>query len=86
MRVSQLSGMGLACTVAASSINGSKASKPSIIMIMSHDKDLRLESSDFQSVLHRDIFAEGVQFTNYFATTALCCPSLASLLRGQAYG
>lgn len=60
------------------------ATKPSIIVIMSDDQDRRLFSTDFQPVLHRDIFSQGVEFTNHFATTAQCCPSRSSLLRGQA--
>ncbi|PVI02577.1 arylsulfatase [Periconia macrospinosa] len=53
-------------------------------MIMSDDQDRRLGSTDFQGVLHREIFAQGVEFVNHFATIAQCCPSRASLLRGQA--
>ncbi|KAK2016684.1 arylsulfatase [Colletotrichum eremochloae] len=60
------------------------SNNPSIILIMSDDQDRRLGSTDYQQVLHRDIISQGVQFINHFTTTAQCCPSRASLLRGQA--
>ncbi|KAL8386854.1 hypothetical protein RB595_010342 [Gaeumannomyces hyphopodioides] len=81
MRPSQsLGGLLVACAAAAVAA----ATRPSIILIMSDDQDRRLGSTDFQSVLKREIFDKGVQFVNHFATTAQCCPSRASLLRGQA--
>lgn len=69
---------------AAMAAAAADATKPSIILIMSDDQDRRLGSTDFQPVLKREIFDKGVQFVNHFATTAQCCPSRASLLRGQA--
>ncbi|EJT71027.1 hypothetical protein GGTG_12048 [Gaeumannomyces tritici R3-111a-1] len=81
MRPSQSLG-GLLAACAATAV--AAATKPSIILIMSDDQDRRLGSTDFQAVLQREIFDKGVQFVNHFATTAQCCPSRASLLRGQA--
>lgn len=83
MRISHWCAASLAGLSCASTSDG-VPSKPSIIMIMSDDQDRRLGSTDFQAVLHREIFAHGAQFVNHFATTAQCCPSRASLLRGQA--
>lgn len=83
MRPSQsLGGLLVACAAMAAA--AADATKPSIILIMSDDQDRRLGSTDFQPVLKREIFDKGVQFVNHFATTAQCCPSRASLLRGQA--
>ncbi|KAK8137013.1 arylsulfatase [Apiospora sp. TS-2023a] len=82
MRFSRsICGLSLAC---AATVAATDATKPSIILIMSDDQDRRLGSTDFQSVLHREIFSQGVEFVNHFATTAQCCPSRASFLRGQA--
>ncbi|KAK7959141.1 Arylsulfatase [Apiospora aurea] len=82
MRFSQsICGLSLACAASAAA---GDAMKPSIILIMSDDQDRRLGSTDYQSVLHREIYSRGVEFVNHFATTAQCCPSHASFLRGQA--
>lgn len=57
--------------------------RPNIVLILSDDQDLVLGSTDYQAILHREIFAKGTQFVNHYATTANCCPSRASLFRGQ---
>ncbi|KAF4964609.1 hypothetical protein FZEAL_10853, partial [Fusarium zealandicum] len=58
--------------------------RPNIVMIMSDDQDRRLGSLDYMPALQRDLVGKGVEFTNHFATVSNCCPSRASLLRGQA--
>ncbi|MBW3633162.1 MAG: sulfatase [Chloroflexi bacterium] len=54
---------------------------PNIIVIVTDDLDARSVAClpNVQALLA----AEGVTFTNAFATTPLCCPSRASILRGQ---
>ncbi|KAK7993919.1 MFS transporter [Apiospora arundinis] len=77
-------GLALAACAAPVATASGDETKPSIVLIMSDDQDRRLGSTDFQSVLHRDIYSQGVEFVNHFATTAQCCPSRASFLKGQA--
>ncbi|KAI0137520.1 arylsulfatase [Xylariales sp. AK1849] len=62
----------------------SLAAQPNIVLIFPDDQDLHLASVDYQPVLHRELVAKGTAFTNHYATVAQCCPSRASLLRGQA--
>ena len=57
--------------------------KPNIVFILSDDQDRRLGSTNFQSVLQREIVSKGVEFTNHYGTTAQCCPARTSILRGQ---
>jgi arylsulfatase A-like enzyme len=54
---------------------------PNIVVINTDDLDVRSVACmpNLQSLLAQ----EGVTFTNAFVTTPLCCPSRASLLRGQ---
>ena len=54
---------------------------PNIIVILTDDLDARSAAClpNVQSLLA----AEGMTFANAFATTPLCCPSRASILRGQ---
>lgn len=63
--------------------NAGGGKRPNIVLIMTDDQDLRLGSTDYQSVLQRELIQKGTEFTNHFTTTATCCPSRASLLRGQ---
>ncbi|KAM6536062.1 hypothetical protein FALCPG4_005583 [Fusarium falciforme] len=54
-----------------------------IVLVMTDNQDRRLGSMDYQSVLQREVKAKGTEFVNHYATTANCCPSRTSLLRGQ---
>jgi len=58
-----------------------QAARPNIILILTDDQDAK-------SILHMPqlrayLADQGVTFTNFFVTTALCCPSRSSILRGQ---
>lgn len=59
------------------------ASKPNIVVIMTDDQDARLGSTDVQKHVQK-LMAEGMTLQNHFVTTAQCCPSRTSYLRGQA--
>ncbi|MBI3975945.1 MAG: sulfatase, partial [Armatimonadetes bacterium] len=60
---------------------GAPAAPPSFVLIL--DDDQRADTIQYMPILQRDLVARGVTFTNAFVTTPLCCPSRASLLRGQ---
>ena len=57
------------------------STSPNIIVILTDDLDARSVAClpNVQTLLA----AEGVTFANAFVTTPLCCPSRASILRGQ---
>ncbi len=57
------------------------ARPPNIIVIVTDDLDAR--SATCLPNVQTLLAAEGVTFANAFATTPLCCPSRASILRGQ---
>ena len=71
----------LFCGVALGS--SSDAKKPNIVVIMSDDQDLRLDSLTAQKTVRDEIIAKGIYLENHFVTTAQCCPSRVSYLRGQ---
>lgn len=54
---------------------------PNIIFILADDMDYAL--LPFMENTNRLIGQEGATVTNYFVTSSACCPSRASLLRGQ---
>ncbi|KAI0477164.1 arylsulfatase [Xylariaceae sp. FL0804] len=58
--------------------------KPNIVLIFTDDQDLHLGSLDYMPILQKELIQQGTQFTNHYATVAQCCPSRASLFRGQA--
>lgn len=59
----------------------SAASAPNIVIIMLDDLDAASVSA--METVNQRIAAAGMTFTNCFATTPICGPSRASLLRGQ---
>ncbi|KAH8677662.1 arylsulfatase [Xylariales sp. PMI_506] len=68
----------------AASASLTLAAKPNIVVIFPDDQDLQLGSTDYQSILQQELAAKGTTYTNHYATVAQCCPSRASMLRGQA--
>jgi len=55
--------------------------RPNIILIVADDLDLG--SISHMPNLEQHLAREGVTFGNFFVTNALCCPSRATILRGQ---
>jgi N-acetylglucosamine-6-sulfatase len=54
---------------------------PNIVVIVADDLDSA--SVSFMPAVNRLLAQQGATFTRFFATTPLCCPSRASILRGQ---
>src|ERR671916_1405273 len=58
--------------------------RPNVILILTDDLDARLleeHPADFPNL--EGLAAEGATFENAFVTDPLCCPSRATILRGQ---
>ncbi|KAG6847405.1 hypothetical protein H0H93_008300, partial [Arthromyces matolae] len=72
-----LSGLLAAPVYAASS------KKPNFLFILTDDQDLKLNSLDYTPLTVKHIRDKGLDFTNHFVTTALCCPSRVSLWTGR---
>jgi len=60
---------------------GRESTSPNIILVMTDDQPPDLMY--FMPTLRDEIIANGINFTNAFASTPLCCPSRASILSGQ---
>lgn len=56
---------------------------PNIILILADDLDLVLETVTTMPHLQALLAGQGVTFSNFFTNASICCPSRASLLRGQ---
>src|SRR5919107_4437096 len=57
------------------------AGRPNIIFILADD--MRYDGLEYMPKTQNLIVKEGVEYERAFATTPLCCPSRASILRGQ---
>jgi arylsulfatase A-like enzyme len=55
--------------------------RPNFVVIIADDLDV--SSVPYMSAVEKSLVSQGESFTRYFATTPLCCPSRASMLRGQ---
>ena len=55
--------------------------RPNIVFILTDDEDVRIHASmrKTRALLEK----RGTTFENFFVTSSLCCPSRASILRGQ---
>lgn len=61
--------------------NANQKEQPNIIIILTDDMDSKL--MPYMPITNQLIGEQGATFTNYFITTPICCPSRASMLRGQ---
>jgi len=65
--------------VAAAELAGSD--RPNIVFIVMDD--LRRDDLPWLPTIEQEIGSTGTAFSSFYASTALCCPSRASMLRGQ---
>ncbi|MGZ4713658.1 MAG: sulfatase family protein [Acidimicrobiia bacterium] len=79
------SGGGSTTSSSSSSVGGTRAGKPNIVFVLTDDLDLTSYTSNPKRFpqFHRLLAQQGTTFTNAFVTDSLCCPSRASILRGQ---
>lgn len=72
----------VACLLALAGKTETQAAKrPNMVFILTDDLDTRSISK--LSGLRQVTMEHGMAFRNFFATTSLCCPSRASIFRGQ---
>ena len=55
--------------------------EPNIVLILTDDQ--RWDQLSFMPTVESELVGKGMTFTNGFVTDPLCCPSRASILRGQ---
>jgi hypothetical protein len=73
----------LQSVLSASPHFSSSASPPNILLVITDDQDLQLDSIDYTPHITRHIRDQGTFYRNHFVTTALCCPSRVSLWTGR---
>ncbi|KAK7993953.1 hypothetical protein PG989_007334 [Apiospora arundinis] len=60
------------------------ASRPNIVLILTDDQDLHMDSIDYMPYVKEHLIDHGTFYKKHFCTTALCCPSRATLMTGKA--
>ena len=87
MKLKLLFGLSLIFVLSIANFSGSvnidsvSKSSPNILFILTDDLDLA--AADYMPQVQSLIKKQGVNFSNYVVNISLCCPSRASILRGQ---
>jgi arylsulfatase A-like enzyme len=71
----------LSTSSTVSTVSTMPAVRPNIVFVLADDLDSGLVQ--YMPKLTELVQASGVSFTNYYVTSAVCCPSRVSMLRGQ---
>jgi len=61
----------------------SSSPRPNIVVILTDDQDLEMNSLSFMPKLQSLLINEGAIFDNFYAHIPVCCPSRSSLYSGQ---
>ncbi|KAH7386286.1 alkaline-phosphatase-like protein, partial [Cadophora sp. MPI-SDFR-AT-0126] len=56
---------------------------PNIVLIITDDQDLHLNSLSYQPALQKHLGAQGTTFNKHYCTISVCCPSRVNLLTGR---
>jgi arylsulfatase A-like enzyme len=67
--------------VAQTTTSTAPGARPNIVYVLADDLDSSLVQ--YMPKLNELIGAAGISFTNYYVTSAVCCPSRVSMMRGQ---
>ena len=57
--------------------------RPNIIFLLTDDQDVTANSLNYMPYLGKLLRQDGMEFANFFVPTGLCCPSRATIIRGQ---
>jgi len=60
-----------------------KNAKPNIIVILTDDQDLHMDSLDYMPLLKKHITDHGTFYKRHYCSTAICCPSRVTLWTGR---
>jgi N-acetylglucosamine-6-sulfatase len=72
---------GASAAVGSTAAPAASAERPNIVLVLTDDQDAA--SISYMPRLKAHLIDRGTSFGNYFVGVSLCCPSRASILRGQ---
>ncbi|KAH0439685.1 sulfatase [Colletotrichum camelliae] len=59
------------------------SSRPNIVFVLTDDQDLHMNSLEYIPLIQNRLIEQGTLYKKHFCTTAVCCPSRASLWTGK---
>ena len=57
--------------------------RPNIIVILTDDQDLHMDSVDYMPLLKKHVIDHGTFYRHHYCSTAICCPSRVTLWTGR---
>ncbi|RDW82570.1 arylsulfatase-1 [Coleophoma cylindrospora] len=84
----KLLGTALALAALTSAVDHQHAlkqgdSRPNIIVILTDDQDLHMQSVEYMPLLKKHMIDQGTYYKKHYCTTAICCPSRVTLWTGK---
>jgi len=82
-------GVAIAAAVNLAAVNAveqvplRQAKRPNIIVILTDDQDLHMDSLNYMPLLKKHVVDQGTSYKRHYCTTAICCPSRVSLWTGR---
>jgi N-acetylglucosamine-6-sulfatase len=70
-------------TQALDQVPPNDGSKPNIVLILTDDQDLHMDSLDYMPLLKQHIIDYGTSYKSHYCSTAICCPSRVTLWTGR---
>jgi arylsulfatase A-like enzyme len=58
--------------------------RPNVVFILTDDQDAHLGWLEYMPFVRKHLLNEGTYFNKHYCTTAVCCPSRATLWTGKA--
>jgi len=57
--------------------------RPNIVVILTDDQDLHMQSVEYMPLLKKHIIDHGTFYKRHYCSTAICCPSRVTLWTGR---
>jgi len=57
--------------------------RPNIILVLTDDQDLHMQSVDYMPLLKKHVIDRGTYYKRHYCSTAICCPSRVTLWTGR---
>jgi arylsulfatase A-like enzyme len=57
--------------------------RPNIVVILTDDQDLHMDSVDYMPLLKTYVIDQGTFYKHHYCSTAICCPSRVTLWTGR---
>jgi N-acetylglucosamine-6-sulfatase len=64
-------------------ITPNRDGRPNIVVILTDDQDLHMDSVDYMPLLKKHVIDQGTFFKHHYCSTAICCPSRVTLWTGR---